>query len=192
MLVAPSRVGDTKWRYAMLGRVPVTRRTALAAAGVALVGCTDGQTQGRNGTPTPTADAGLVAEQAVLRAAVEREEVLLGRYLGLRLRHPRLAAALSAHVAEHEAHLAELKSRLPERTVSPVPTASPTTQEATADPRAALRSIAAAERSAARSAAGAIVGVSADLARLLASIGASEAQHAALVDLLAPGLVKPA
>lgn len=158
-----------------------SRRAVLAGAGVlALSACT-----GSTGVvaPRPTRDQRLTAR------VVAEIRALAALYAAAAARHPGLQASLAPYAAEHRAHLRALTPLLftepapsasGSRTASPSPSpepvpAVPATAGAT---RAAL---VAAERSAARLRRAQCLAAGPELARLLASISASEAVHAALL-----------
>ena len=163
----------------------VTRRQLLVGGLAALVaGCTRTGERGRAMTPSPTASptqepTGTAprpspAADSALRRRMRRDEAsLLDRYAATLDRHPGTAALLTPLVAHHRAHLAALADdpdTPPDRRIR-VPGRR----------RAALRSLAAAEAASAASRAAAAGKAQPELARLLASVGACEASHSALL-----------
>ena len=150
----------------------LTRRSALASAGLALVtACTRGRRSGP--APAPDPDAALAA------AAVARELALLARYDDALAAVPALAGELAPLRAEHVAHLAalgavEAAAATPTRPPSP-PAPSPGTAVQV------RRDLASREHEAAAGHAAAAVAASRRLAPVLASLAASEASHAAVL-----------
>jgi hypothetical protein len=152
--------------------VQPSRRQLLAGAAVVLsAACTDSRTS----APSPSASpAPPDPDVALTAAAVSREQALLALYDELLAQQPALRAELAPYRADHAAHLAALR---PARPPSPTPTAGAPRASA-----ARLRAaIATAERRTASAHALASRGASPDLARLLASLAACEASHAALL-----------
>jgi hypothetical protein len=160
-----------------------SRRSVLAGGGLLLLSaCT--------GSSTPHSP-GLTADQRLAhRVAVEVDELATAYALTIAA-HPKLRTALAPLAAEHVAHSAALVALLPKPTSTPDATGSPSASTSTpstapsatvpSTPGAAREALAAAERAAAarrRHQAGA---AGPELARLLASIAACEAVHAALV-----------
>lgn len=162
------------------GSGPALRRRSLLAAALAAPllagGCSKGF--GALGTP-PTPKP----EVAVLTGAIAAERALIARYHAVLERLPALAATMNPLLAEHQAHLAALTARLVPGAARPSP--SPTASQAPPAPpgstAAAAAYLAAAEQAAASRLLGNLVPVSPALAQLLASIGASEATHAAVL-----------
>jgi Ferritin-like domain len=179
-----------------------TRRAVLAvAASLPLTvtsGC--GGVDVLAAPPRPTPDV------ALLRSAITAEELMVARYTNVLsgVRNPAggtsaghggsraaLAAALEPVLAEHQAHLAQLRSRLvvpagAAPSPSQRPPAQPTVPTATG---AAVTFLRAAEQAAAAAMLDRLPHAPASLAQLLASISASEATHVPVLDavLLATG-----
>lgn len=156
--------------------------------------------------PTPSREARASStsdpDRGVRRRAVAAERALLARYAAVLAAHPQLANRLAQVVADHEAHLARLLGTGAATTPAAPPPATPasaatpmTTAPATstatpavsatptatvpAQPGVALRALVAAERTAATDRIEDTLAATAALAPLLASIGGSEAAHAA-------------
>jgi Ferritin-like domain len=163
-----------------------TRRAVIAAAAslplVAVTGCSGIDVLAS--PPSPAPDVGL------LREAIIREQQMVTWYSAV-LRGMRnagasgsspasLTAALEPLLAEHRAHLAQLRSRLivPTGSASPSPSyrapGAPVVPAAAAAAVAFLRS---AEQAAATAMLDRLAGASPSLAQLFASISASEATH---------------
>jgi len=174
-----------------------TRRAVIAAAAVlplvAVSGC-DGVDVLAN-PPAPAPDVGL------LRGAIAAEQLMITRYAAvLRDLHSpgagaagsggspaALTAALEPLLAEHRAHLAQLRSRLivPTGSASPSPSASregAVTPAVPTGPTAAVAFLRAAEQAAATAMLGRLRGAPASLAQLFASISASEATHVPVLE----------
>ncbi len=123
---------------------------------------------------------GLSASVRALRASITAEQSLIGTYQHVITAYPALAATLRPLLAQHEDHLAQLKSRLiiPPRVTAP-PLAAPTPAAAPAgSARAALSLLEGAERWAATSQLERLSTAPPAQAQLYASIAASEATHA--------------
>ncbi|MCW2600395.1 MAG: lipoprotein [Frankiales bacterium] len=152
----------------------LTRRSALASAGLALVAaCTP---KGRTAAaPAVDPDVALTA------AAVAREQALLAGYDDALAAAPTLASRLAPLRAEHAAHLAALGS--PESPgTSSTPASSPTrSPTGPPTPPALLRDLAALERTAATGHATAVLTASRALGPVLASLAASESSHLVLL-----------
>jgi hypothetical protein len=143
--------------------------------------------------PSPAPDVGL------LRAAIAQEQLMITQYAAVlrSLGSPgtgpaggseaRLTAALQELLAEHRAHLAQLRSRLIVPAGSASPSPSPSRRAAAAQavpgaPDAAVAFLRAAEQAAATALLDRLLGASASLAQLFASISASEATHVPALD----------
>lgn len=163
----------------------VTRRQLLVGGLAALVaGCTRSAEPGPAMNPSPTASPMRAptdvdpqpspAADIALRRRMQRDEAsLLARYAATLERHPGTAALLTPLAAHHRAHLAALANdpgAPPDRRIR-IPGRR----------RAALRSLAAAEAASAAFRAAAAGKAQPELARLLASVGACEASHSALL-----------
>lgn len=169
-----------------------TRRLVLSAAAgsLTLAGCTGIKVLG----PVPHPGADVVA----LERAIAAEELMVARYAsalsplsgsGAAGTHsantPKRAMAVVAAIhAEHEAHLAQLRSRLilPPRLATVKPRPSPTPPPLPAGWRNILAALAAAETAASDRLIGWVPGAPPALAQLMASIAASEAAHVVLLD----------
>jgi hypothetical protein len=167
-----------------------TRRVVLAAAAMlplaAVSGC-----DGADVLATPPSPAHDVV---VLREAIAAEQLMITHYATV-LREAgtaggsagTLAAALDPLLAEHRAHLAQLRSRLV------VPSGGPAAPRARPSPTAAVPATAsagvaflrAAEQAAATAMLNRLRGAPPSLAQLFASIGASEATHVPALDAAA-------
>jgi hypothetical protein len=159
----------------------VLATSALAAAGAAVAGCTPGTHWPWAKPPRPAPDVG------VLHDVIDAEYKMISRYTAVLSVYPGLAGAISPVLAEHRQHLAQLRARL----IIPAG-ASAAEAAAAAPPRlrrpqlpaghaAALGYLRSAERAAAGALVGRLASVPPSLAQLIASIGASEATHAALL-----------
>ncbi len=153
------------------------RRTLLAAATLGalasgLTACT-GTSEGGTAPSPPTVD-----EQA-RRTAADQESGLAEQARLTAQRHPTLTAAAVAAVA-HQAHVDALQETLSQSAPSPSgatgPSSSPGAGQIPRDRRAAARALADAQVRAAASHRGALAdpGVTGDVARLLASVAASD------------------
>jgi hypothetical protein len=122
-----------------------------------------------------------------LRAAITAEQALVEAYRRVLDTYPALTASLHPFLAQHEDHLAELKSRLiipPHVKATPLPT--PRAASPPASARAAVTMLGDAERAAAAAQLGRLAAATPSLAQLLASIAASEATHAVALSALSP------
>ncbi|UWE11888.1 hypothetical protein [Actinacidiphila bryophytorum] len=158
----------------------LSRRSVVAAAVVAVgAGCGKGA-DGASGAPDGKAPAALpgAAEQA---AAVRDSAALLGRYDAAAAAHPALAARLRPLRAEVVRHIEAFGGAAPSGTRPPAQTAGTTTAAQ------ALADLAAAERALADRRAAALLTVPGELARLMASVAAAGAGHAALLGAPAGG-----
>lgn len=148
-------------------RPELTRRAVLGlGAGALLSGCLRSKRRGKPaGRPDP---------DAALATSVRSAEVgLIAAYDAAVRSFPALSGALGPLRTEHEQHLRALPGAGPSGAPPPLP------ETALPDPTGALRSLLAAERSAAAARVADCLTASSRLAPLLASIGASEAAHAA-------------
>lgn len=170
----------------------LTRRHVLRAGSVGLalgvLGCTadDAPTDQRSPAPPPPP----TADDLVRAAAVAAETSLLEAYAATSLAHPDLAGRLQTYADHHRAHLEALTptgAPSGDPTASGIagpgatgPTATGTSPPVSvpADPSAALASIGQAEAAAAAArTADCLAADDGELARLLASVAASEALH---------------
>ncbi|MGD0375256.1 MAG: hypothetical protein ABSB01_11825 [Streptosporangiaceae bacterium] len=176
-----------------------TRRVMLAAsAALPLLAVTGCKGVGALGTPpAPAADVGL------LKAAIARERLMIARYEAVLgpARADGHAAILEPVLAEHRAHLAQLRSRLivpagaaaaaalpaspsatgPGQPAAPGKPVVPAEPVVPASPAAAIAFLRAAEQDASDALLTRLGVAPASLAQLLASISASEATHAAIL-----------
>jgi hypothetical protein len=170
-----------------------TRRVVLAAAAAvplaAVSGCDGVKVLGTPPSPAPDVTG--------LRDAIAAEQLMITRYAAVL--HDAggssagLTAALEPLLAEHRAHLAQLRSRLvvpaggpassPSASGRPVPPPAPPTA-----PGAAVAFLRAAEQAAAAAMLGRLRGAPSSLAQLYASISASEATHVPVLDAAAARL----
>ncbi|MFG1809890.1 hypothetical protein [Streptomyces sp. NPDC049040] len=157
----------------------LSRRSVVAAAVVTVgAGCGKGA-DGPSGDRADKAPAVLpgVAEQA---RAVRDSTELIGRYDAAAAAHPSLAARLRPLRAEIVRHIQAFGGTLP-ATPAPAATAPPATAAR------ALSGLAAAERALADRRAAAVLTVPGELARLMASVAAAGAGHAALLGTVSGG-----
>ena len=164
-----------------------TRRAVIAAAAAlplaAVSGCGGVDVLGRPPSPAP--------DVRLLQAAIAAEDLMIARYAAV-LRDVRspgaaaggspaaLTAVLEPLLAEHRAHLAQLRSRLlgPAGRASPSPPVRKAAPPAMPPDRAAaVAFLRAAEQAAATAMLDRLPGAPASLAQLFASISASEATH---------------
>jgi hypothetical protein len=160
-----------------------TRRGVLAAAvslPLVATGC-----RGVGGLGTPPSP---LPDVAILRDAIDAETLMIARYGAVMTTVPALADSLRPLVRQHREHLATLRARLieprpstrpehpPSAHASPAGTHVPGTLAAA---RAYLRR---AEQAAAQTLLGKLTAAPPSLAQLLASIAASEASHALLLE----------
>ncbi|HVE99662.1 MAG TPA: hypothetical protein VNA12_10840 [Mycobacteriales bacterium] len=162
---------------------PAVTALVLAALGTGvLAGCSaDGDpAPGPSATPSPAADS------AVVRRALDRERALLAAYdPAASFADPTLASLGAAARAHHDLHLAALLEIASRLGISTSETPSAAASAGLPTPPAAVDDVAAARRILALEAGSGEIAVrevhaSADarVARLVAQIGASEAQHA--------------
>ena len=155
---------------------------ALAAAGSGgLAGCASEPSPWAK-PPKPSPDVG------VLHDVIDAEYTMISRYTAVLAAFPGLAGRMSPLLAQHREHLAALRARLViPPGASPVQAASATARPPGPRPRvppsqaAAVGYLRAAERDQAAALIRRVAGVPPSLAQLLASIGACEAAHAALL-----------
>jgi hypothetical protein len=158
-------------------RLPSRREVLVGGALVALGGCLP--------DTEPAAPARSPEERLRARVADEVDD-LAARYAAVMARFPQGRPELSMLAAEHEAHVRALRGRGPAsrpRSPSPSPSAkgpaAPAVPETLAEARASLAVV---ERAASRRRGRQATGTGPKLARLLASIAACEATHAALLE----------
>lgn len=141
----------------------------VVGAGAALTGC---RAESEPEPPTP--------DELALDETISGKETLVQRYLSLRNAEPGLARTLDPLVADHRAHLKELRLRQPGRgTASPSPSASGASASPAATARPpSLEALSQAEAAAAALRIKRIANLSTPLAQLLTTIGACERSHA--------------
>ncbi|WP_230880815.1 hypothetical protein [Planomonospora sp. ID91781] len=155
-----------------LTRRALLRSGALGAAAATLAGCA-GEEPGPAPAPPPD------PETVLLRQLIEEKERTVALYAALPSRR------LAPFRRRHEAHLAELRRRLPagnvpEPAVPASPSAAPSVSGSPSPgPAPSLRKLRDLERRAAALRPRQTEGVSPALAQLIACIGACEAAHAA-------------
>jgi hypothetical protein len=162
----------------------LTRRSILVggagvAAGVAtgaLSGCTVFGRKPARPTATATPDPAELA----LERAVESETSLLAAYDATIAAYPALEGQLAPMRADHVAHLEALRPASASPTPQESPSTSPTPQ-VPRDANAAVADLVSFEHAAAADRVHDLGPLPARLAQLLASIGGSEAAHAALL-----------
>jgi hypothetical protein len=166
-------------------RADPSRRLVLTAGAVSLAaaGCKGLAALGR----LPGQAPGVTTLDRVIAA----EELMVARYQAALAGLPSTARArplVATVLADHEAHLAQLRSRLivPRGSAFRPRRRQPAAPTLPAQPREILAVLAGAERAAAASLLHDVIAVPASLAQLLASIGAAEAAHVVL--LTRPGL----
>jgi hypothetical protein len=161
-----------------------TRRVVLAAAAAlplaAVSGCAGPDVLATPPKPAP--------DVSVLRSAIAAEQLMVGRYTAA-LNRARaagggwpagLTAALEPLLAEHQAHLARLRSRLVVPAGSREGTGGQPAVPAT--PEAAVAFLRDAEQAAAAALAEGLLRVPGSLAQVFASISASEATHVPVLE----------
>ncbi|MFJ2030937.1 hypothetical protein [Streptosporangium sp. NPDC087985] len=153
-----------------LSRRALLRGGALGAAAVAVAGCAAEERKPlRTEPPDP--------ETVLLKQLIAGKEEIIALYSSI------ASAKLAPFRERHEAHLAELRRRLPSG-AAPTPAAPSGAPEPSASgtpapgPKVSLRSLQRLERTAAALRPRQLDGISPALAQLIASIGACEAAHA--------------
>ena len=124
----------------------------------------------------------LSADVRALLAAVTAEQQLIYVYKKTMAVYSALTPALSTLLAEHQAHLAQLRARVIEPPGRTVPVAALAKQPIAGTPAAALARLRAAEQAAVTAQLRRLAGASPSLAQLYASIAASEATHVTELD----------
>ena len=162
-----------------------SRRTLLAGAAAgsfALAGCKGITALG----PVPKPGREVV----MLEHAIAAEELMVARYraavtalTGASGKTASARVAVTAILAEHEAHLAQLRLRLvlPPRLKTASPKPSPTPPPLPSGRHAILAGLAAAETGASDRLTDRLAAAPASLAQLMASIAASEAAHVVIL-----------
>ncbi|ACY98872.1 hypothetical protein [Thermomonospora curvata] len=156
----------------------VPRRAVLGGlvASAALGGCT-------RADPPPAVSPG--PDVAVLTAAIAAEQRLIMLHEAVLRAHAGLAGRLEPMLAHHREHLRVLQRHYVPGTgegASAAPVPSPTPFQAPAGRSGALAALRRAESEAAAARAADVVKIAPGMAQLLASIGACEAGHAALLE----------
>ena len=171
-----------------------TRRVVLAAAAMlplaAVSGCDGADVLAAPPTPAP--------DVAVLREAIAAEQLMITRYAAVLheaggtggIAAGSLAAALEPLLAEHRAHLAQLRSRLIVPAGSKAGSATrrgsaPAVATVPSAVSAGIAFLRTAEQAAATAMLSRLRGAPPSLAQLFASIGASEATHVPALDAAA-------
>ncbi len=150
-------------------------RRAVLAGGVLLLGgaCTGAQSS----TPRSL----LSAQQRLARRTATDIRQLSDRYAATLAAHPSLRARLMPLAAEHDAHASALERLVPRPTATPSPRPSAPTRTVPSTAAEAITALAATEQVAATRRAREALKAAPELARLLASIAACEAVHAAVL-----------
>ena len=160
-----------------------TRRGVLAAAvslPLVAAGC-----RGVGGLGTPPSP---LPDVAILRDAIDGETLMIARYSAVMATVPAVADSLRPLVRQHREHLATLRARLIEPRPStrpehpPSARASPAGTHVPGTPAAARAYLRRAEQAAAQTLLSKLTAAPPSLAQLLASIAASEASHALLLE----------
>ena len=165
-------------------RTTVSRRRAIGIAALGLPSLFVACTRAVEPQPRPRPDPDV----AIRRAVADDVRALLAAYDATLRQHPGAARRLRALRQEHVTHLRALGEPSaprgsPTATSSgpPAPGSTVTATPVPGAPTAAIAALAAAERAAARRRVSELATASPRLARVIASIGASEAAHAALL-----------
>ncbi len=124
----------------------------------------------------------LSADVRTLFAAAFAEENLVSLYKRTAAAYSALAPALSPLLAEHLAHLAQLRGRIIEPPGKRVPHTVTSRPPIPATRTAAVAQLRAAERAAASAQLRRLAGATPSLAQLYASIAASESTHVSALD----------
>ncbi|GII60536.1 hypothetical protein Skr01_06210 [Sphaerisporangium krabiense] len=168
-------------RAVAVSRRAVLRGTAAGAAAAAVAGCSTGQRAATPPRPLPPDP-----ETVLLTEVIADKERIVALYRRAAEPGSRNAAVLLGFQRRHEAHLAELRRRLPRpaapSTPAPSPSGSPpvpSPSSSSSEPgeKVSIGRLREAERRSAAARPRQIGGVSPALAQLLACIGACEAAH---------------
>lgn len=165
-----------------------TRRRVLSASVLAALAAAGG-VAGCASEPSPWAKPPKpLPDVKVLHDVISAEYTMISKYTAVLAAHPGLAGPMSPLLAQHREHLSALRARLViPPGASPAQAAAATARPRVSRPRVPSSQAAAASylRTAERDQAAVLVrrvaGVPPSLAQLLASIGACEAAHAALL-----------
>lgn len=155
---------------------------AAAAGSLVLAGCRGLDALGPPPRPAADVDAlnrAMAAEELMVRLHHSALTALAGQ--------PQAVSVVTSVLADHDKHLARLRSRLivpPGRALPGLRSSPPPSLPA--GPRLVIAALESAERAAAARLMAELVGMPPAVAQLMASIGASEAGHAALLGR--PGL----
>jgi hypothetical protein len=123
----------------------------------------------------------LSADVRSVLAAVTTELNLIVIYNASMARYSKLAPALRPLLAEHQAHLAQLRARIVEPPGKSVPSRATRRPRVPASEQAAVAQIQSAERAAVTASLRRLRSASPSLAQLYASIAASDATHASVL-----------
>ncbi|MFC4529631.1 hypothetical protein [Sphaerisporangium dianthi] len=166
-------------RQRALTRRAVLSGTAAAAVAASVTGCS-GPEPAPGTAPTPRPPD---RETVLLTSVIADKERMVASYRQAARSGAEVAATLRPFQQRHEAHLAELRRRLPATPATPRTPATgspaPAASAGSSPPAVSIRALRDMERRAAASRPRQIGAVSPALAQLLASIGACEAAHAA-------------
>ena len=124
----------------------------------------------------------LSADVRALLRAVTAEQNLISLYKRTVASYSALAPTLTPLLAEHQAHLAQLRARIIEPPGKTVPTKVTSRPAIPGTPAAALAQLRTAEQAASTASFARLAGASPSLAQLYASIAASEATHVIALD----------
>ncbi|WP_248960357.1 twin-arginine translocation signal domain-containing protein [Sphaerisporangium perillae] len=164
-------------RQRALTRRAVLRGTAAGALAAAVAGCS-GEQQAPPSTPKPPDP-----ETVLLTSVIADKEQMVALYRQAAGPGGKTAARLRPFQQRHEAHLAELRRRLPAAATpsasSPAPSGSASSGGSASPAAVSVGRLREMERKAAAARPRQMGTVSPALAQLLASIGACEAAHAA-------------
>jgi hypothetical protein len=124
----------------------------------------------------------LSADVRALLRAVSAEQNLISLYKRTMAAYSALVPALSLVLAEHQAHLAQLRARIIEPPGKSVPSKVTSKPAIPGTPAAALAQLRIAEQAASTAQLRRLASASPSLAQLYASIAASEATHVTVLD----------
>ncbi|WP_220182758.1 hypothetical protein [Sphaerisporangium album] len=164
-------------RQRAVSRRAVLRGTAAGAVAAAVAGCSTGREVTSPSTPAPPDP-----ETVLVTKVIADKERIVALYRQAAAPGSKAAAALLPFQRRHEAHIAELRRRLPRtpRPATPAPSApTPSASGSASSGKVSIGRLREAERKAAATRPRQIGDVSPALAQLLACIGACEAAHVA-------------